>query len=159
MPLPKGCSVFLLEVFAGAAMLSYVVAMAGYPIATPVDILLDGSNLLDPKFRQILEREIEEKDPYLITFAPVCGPWSAWSKVNCSKSEATAELIYNQRDAWYPALKWITNLIKKRLSRGRKVLTENPWTSELWNTLCFDKIIQQAPVDAETLEPLGIGEG
>lgn len=154
MPLPKGRSVFLMEVFAGAAMLSYVVARAGYPIATPVDILLDGSNLLDPKFRQSLEREIEEKDPYLITFAPVCGPWSAWSKVNCSKSEATAELIYNQRDAWYPALKWITNVIKKRISRGRKVLTENPWTSELWNTLCFDKIIQQAPVDAETLEPL-----
>ena len=153
-PLPKGCSVFLMEVFAGAAVLSHVVAMAGYPIATPVDILSDGSNLLDPKFRQSLEREIDEKDPYLVTFAPVCGPWSAWSKINCSKSEATAKMIYEQRDAWHPTLKWITSMIQKRLSKGRKVLTENPWTSELWSTLCFDKLIQRSPTDAEPLEPL-----
>lgn len=51
-PLPKGCQTFLMEVFAGAALLSHVVAMAGYPISTPVDLALDGSNLLDPQFRK-----------------------------------------------------------------------------------------------------------
>ncbi len=153
-PLPKGCQVFLMEVFAGAALLSHVVAMAGYPISTPVDLALDGSNLLDPQFRKKLEAEIDAKDPYAITFAPVCGPWGPWSRLNMSKSESTAQLILDQRDQWYPTLKWMTQLIKKRLQRGRKVLVENPWSSELWSVLCFDKLIQESPQDAETLEPL-----
>ncbi len=151
-PLPKGCQVFLMEVFAGAALLSHVVAMAGYQIATPVDLALDGANLLDPNFRKKLDFEIEAKDPYVITFAPVCGPWGPWSRLNMSKSEKTAQLILDQRDKWYPTLKWMTQLIKKRLQRGRKVLVENPWSSELWSVLCFDKLIQESPQDAETLE-------
>ncbi len=35
----------------------------------------------------------------------------------------------------------------------KKVLVENPWSSELWST-CLDKLIQESPQDAETLEPL-----
>lgn len=78
-PLPKGCKVFLLEVFAGAAVLSSVVAASGYPIGTPIDIRLDGTNLQDATFRAQIEHEILEKDPYVITFSPVFGVHGAMS--------------------------------------------------------------------------------
>ena len=38
-------------------------------------------------------------------------------------------------------------------------LVENPWPSELWNTLCMDKLICEAPMDAETGEPLELVRG
>ena len=81
-PLPKGCKVFLMEVFAGAAVLTSMALNMQLPVATPVDLNLDGSNLLDAKVRNQLDEEIDRLDPYLLTFAPVCSPWGSWSRLN-----------------------------------------------------------------------------
>ena len=149
-PLPRGCRTFLLEIFAGAALLTSVASGMGYPVSTPVDIVLDETNILDPRVRQKLDEEIERDDPYIITFAPICGPWSSWQRLNCSRSPETAAKVLEERDLWYPTLKWVCKVIKSRLQKGRKVLVENPWFSELWSVLCFDKLIQESPLDAET---------
>ena len=74
-----------------------------------------------------IEQEIERQDPYCLTFAPVCGPWGSWSRLNMAKSTETMMHILGQRDTWYPCLQWIRKIIKARLTRGRKVLLENPW--------------------------------
>ena len=153
-PLPKGCKVFLMEIFAGAAVLTSMALQMNLSAAPPVDIELDGSDLLKSAVRMKIEQEIDDLDPYCLTFAPVCGPWGAWSRLNMAKNYDTRMNILDQRDAWYPCLQWIKKIIKKRLSRGRKVLMENPWGSDLWNTLCIDKLIQEAPVDGESGEPL-----
>ena len=58
-----------------------------------------------------------------------------------SKSEVTKDKILSEREAWYPMLKWMSNIIKERIRRGRKVLVENPWTSELWDSLCMRRLI------------------
>ena len=150
LPLPRGCRVFLLEICAGAAMLSSMAVGMGYSVSQPVDIKLDGSDLLNPDVRREIDRCIDEFDPYLITLAPICGPWSPWSHVNMSKSETTADFIQEQRDAWYPTLKWMSQLVRRRVAKGRKVLLENPWTSCLWSTLCFDKLIGAELRDAES---------
>ena len=49
--LPRGCKVFLMEVFAGAAVLSSIAASMSLDIAAPVDLMLDGSDLLKPAVR------------------------------------------------------------------------------------------------------------
>ena len=153
-PLPKGCRVFLMEIFAGAAVLTSMALQMNLSTAAPVDIDLDGSDLLKSSVRMEIEQEIDRQDPYCLTFAPVCGPWGAWSRLNMAKNIDTRMSILDQRDAWYPCLQWMRKIIKSRLSRGRKVLVENPWGSDLWNTLCIDKLIQEAPVDGESGEPL-----
>lgn len=127
------------------------------PVATPVDLNLDGTNLLDPKVRNQLDEEIDRLDPYLLTFAPVCSPWGSWSRL--AKNEETAINIMAERDAWYPCLCWIRRTIKRRLARGRKVLLENPWGSEIWSTLCLRKLIEEAPADAESGELLEVVRG
>eukprot|EP00435_Cladocopium_sp_Y103_P028489 s298_g7.t1 len=158
-PLPRGCKVFLMEIFAGAAVLSSMAMSMGLPIAAPVDIQLDGTDLLDPKVRREIEAHIEDQDPYCVTFAPVCGPWGSWSKFNMARSEVTKEAILQQRDAWYPCLKWIERMVRKRMARGRKFIVENPWPSDLWNTLCMDKLVMEGPCDAESHEPLELVRG
>ena len=149
-PLPRGCRTFLMEIFAGAAFLSSMASGMGFEVSAPVDIVLDESNLLDPKVRHQLEAEIIKDDPYILTFAPICGPWSQWQKLNCSRSPQTAEKLLDERDLWYPTLKWICKIIKGRLRKGRKVLVENPCHSQLWETLCFDKLLQEELYDEET---------
>ena len=143
-PLPRGCKVFLMEIFAGAAVLTSMALSHGLSVAAPIDILLDGTDLLKESVRKEIDRHIDEQDPYCLTFAPVCGPWSSWSRLNSAKNEQTAADIALQRDLWYPCLRWIRSVIQRRLKRGRKVLVENPWGSELWSTLCMDKLIQEA---------------
>ncbi len=65
----------------------------------------------------------------------------------------------DEKDAWYPCLCWIRKMARKRLARGRKILVENPWGSELWSTLCFRKLIEEAPADAESGELLEVVRG
>ena len=157
--LPRGCKTFLLEIFAGAAMLTSMALDLGYAVSTPVDLVLDGSNMLNPETRKKLDLEIERDDPYIITLAPICGPWGPWSRLNMSKSVSTAEKIQAEREQWYPAIRWISQLIRRRLAKGRKVLMENPWPSEIWSTLPMDKLISEQPCDQETGEPLQLIRG
>jgi hypothetical protein len=158
-PLPRGCKVFLMEIFAGAAVLTSMAMTMGLPVAAPIDIKLDGTAFLDPKVRNEIEAHIDAQDPYCVTFAPVCGPWGSWSCLNMQRRESTGDAILAQRDAWYPCLKWIEKMVRKWMARGRKFVVENPWPSELWSTLCMDKLICEAPHDAESHGPLELVRG
>ena len=101
--LPRGCKSFLMEILAGAATLSCLAVGMGLSISQPIDIIYDDRfNLLKPANREALEKMIEEEDPYLLTIAPLCGPWSSWQYVNMSKSEETRDKINQQRREWYP---------------------------------------------------------
>lgn len=57
--LPRGCGAFLMEVFAGAAVLTSMAASLNLPVSAPVDIQLDGSDLLKPSVRLAIEKEID----------------------------------------------------------------------------------------------------
>jgi len=103
--LPKGCKTVTMEIFAGAATLSYLAVQYGLAVSTPVDALYGRNHdLLDPQVRKEIPRNIEEDDPYLLVLAPVCGPWSNWQNVNMSKSEETYEKIMMERKKWYPVI-------------------------------------------------------
>ena len=63
-----------------------------------------------------------------------------------------------ERAEWYPALKWMYQA-KTQAWEIRKVLLENLWTSELWETLCVRKLIVGGIHDNETLELLELVRG
>ena len=157
--LPRGCGTFLMEIFAGAAVLTAMAASLQLPVSAPVDIKLDGSDLLDPKVRANLDKEIEATDPYVITFSPKCAPWCAWTNLNMSKSLETSQKIEAEREDWYPCLQWIRKLVKRRLAQGRKVLIENPWTSYIWDTFSMRRLMSEELYDHETNERLELIRG
>ena len=153
--LPRGCKSFLMEIFAGAATLSCLAVGMGLSISQPIDIIYDDRfNLLKPANREALEKMIEEEDPYLLTIAPICGPWSSWQYVNMSKSEETRDKINEQRREWYPVLQWIAKIARSRLKKGREVLLENPWPSLIWKLRCIEDLILEPVYNAITDEPL-----
>eukprot|EP00435_Cladocopium_sp_Y103_P066563 s466_g28.t2 len=153
--LPRGCKSFLMEIFAGAATLSCLAVNMGLSISPPIDVIYDDRyDLLKKANRDHLERLIEEEDPFLLTLAPICGPWSSWQHVNMSKDEMTREKILQQRKDWYPVMQWMAKIIRSRLAKGREVLAENPWPSMIWRLRCLEDLITEPVYNAITDEPL-----
>ncbi|CAL1150025.1 unnamed protein product [Cladocopium goreaui] len=118
----RGCGVALLELFSGAATLTMMVASLGLPVAEPIDVLDNPAfDLLRPEGRRLVEQRIEQEDPMLLSMAPKCAPWSPLQNINEAKSDITAEKLEEERRQWYPVIKWLTELAKKRLQQGREV--------------------------------------
>ena len=155
--LPRGCKTFLMEIFAGAATLSCLAAQMGLDISRPVDInYYPEYDLLKKENRDKISRQIEKDDPFLITLAPVCGPWSMWQNYNMSRGGETEAKILQQRKEWYPVVRWMMELIQGRLEKGREVLMENPWGSLMWSLKCVERFLSTNPVNVYTGEPLEV---
>ena len=150
--MPRGCRTLLLEIFAGAAILSHMASEMGYPVSQPVDILYDGTDLRKKEHRDTIDQQIEKDDPYLISMSPLCGPWCQWQELNMSKSEETANKIMEQRKEWYPVVKWISQVIRSRVAKGRQVLLEQPWLSKMWDSLALLRVLQDHITDPMTGE-------
>ena len=154
--LPKGCKTLLMEIFAGCAMLTSLAHYTfGYPVSEPVDINYDPKFDLTTKAgRDYVDHMIEEDDPYLISFAPVCSPWSPWQRINASRSEYDAWKIAEERKRWLPVVAWIKKTVKERLRRGRHAFIENPWGSAIWQTMSMRDLLEEnPPSEGRTMEP------
>ena len=151
----RGCKTFLMELFAGAATLTWMAASWGFPVSEPVDILYNPEfDLLKPENRLKMERRIEFEDPFLLSVAPLCGPWSPMQRINLVRGGDTAQKIMEDRKAWYPVVKWLTKVIRDRLERGREVLMENPYEGLMWNLKCVDDLMSESPYNKLTGEYL-----
>ena len=151
--LPRGSRSFVFEIFAGAATLTCMAAAAGWPVSSPIDLEQGPHHdLMQKANRERISRQIEEDDPYLLSFAPVCGPWSQWQHLNLTRGDATFVKILEQRKQWYPVLRWMCEEIRKRLSKGREVLVENPWASMLWELRCMEDLNDSNALTGEPLE-------
>ena len=112
--LPRRCKTFLTEVFAGAATLSALAGGMGLSFSLPISVIYDDrNNVLKKSNRDALEKLIDTEDPFLLTLAPICGPYLA-----ASSSASSGIQFCNGWQGSY-----------SRLARGRKVLVENPWPS------------------------------
>ncbi|CAE7561028.1 RE2 [Symbiodinium necroappetens] len=149
--LPRGCKTFLLEVFAGAAMLTQMALHEwSMPVTPPVD-LNTGYDLLTKQGRDEVDRIIARDDPFAITFAPVCTPWTSWTNI---ATGTTRSKIMAERKKWQPALAWMYDVAKDRLSKGRHVVIENPWNSAMWDCVQSQRFFRANPRDEATLEPM-----
>eukprot|EP00913_Durusdinium_trenchii_P018068 g16978.t1 len=76
--LPHGCRCFILELFAGAAMVTALASSWGLPVGKPIDVTFDASHdLLKSANRTAAQAYIEEMDPFVVVAGPKCGPWPA----------------------------------------------------------------------------------
>ncbi|CAE7536321.1 RE2 [Symbiodinium microadriaticum] len=149
--LPRGCKTFLLEVFAGAAMLTQMALHEwAMPVTPPVD-LNTGYDLLTKQGRDEVDRIIARDDPFAITFAPVCTPWTSWTNI---ATGPTRTKIMAERKKWQPALAWMYDVAKDRLAKGRHVVIENPWNSAMWDCVQSQRFFKANPRDEATLEPM-----
>ena len=124
--LPRGCRTFLLEIFASAAILTQVAYQDwGLPVSNPVD-LNTGFDLLSQRkddrpstasstrpLRHLLcscLHTVDFVDEPLLT-------GEARNKVTMTRKK------------WQPVIKWMYEIVERRLHKGRHVLVENPWNS------------------------------
>eukprot|EP00435_Cladocopium_sp_Y103_P052575 s19_g16.t1 len=151
--LSRGCGTFLMELFAGAATLTWMAASWTLPVSEPIDCLYN-YDLLKPAHRAEVEKRIQIEDPFLVSLAPICGPWSTMQWINLARGGETEAKILEDRKKWYPVIQWLAGLIKDRLSKGREVLLESPFYGLLWKLKCMDDLMADCPVNAVTGEPL-----
>eukprot|EP00435_Cladocopium_sp_Y103_P048460 s7_g14.t1 len=130
----------LLELFAGCAVLTTVFQAAGHQCCTPLDIN-SGWNVFDSGHRRYVEEMIDKENPYLVTIAFPCGPWSPWQRLNMANDEVTWEKVSESRRQWLQIFKWIRKIAKKQQEKGGKTLLENPWPSEAWTTPEMEQVL------------------
>ena len=151
----EGLQTFPMELFAGAATLSYMAVHIGFALSAPIDIIYDSRyNLLKKANRDKIDQMIEQDDPFLLSMSPVCGPWSSWQNVKMSKSEELYEKIMADRKNWYPVLKWLAGVIRKRIQKGREIVLENPWPSLLWKLRFMEDLYTEPLIHPVTGEPV-----
>ena len=151
--LPRGCRTFLLELVAGAAVLTHMASCDyGLPVSDPVDVRLGpGLDLLTRDGRDAVDRIIERDDPYAITCSPVCATWSTWTNMLAGDSW---EKCLEERRRWTPVIEWLQSTARKRLAKGRQFLFEHPWGSAIWRLPMSRRLLEQPPHDVFTMEPL-----
>ena len=151
--LPRGCRHFLLELFSGVAALTMMAGRFGIPFSNPVDLQDPNGNLEDSDVRDRLWARIEAEDPYFLVVAPNGLPWSLPpTRRNKEQQEA--------RRRWYPVARWLADLFKSRLAKGRQVALESSWGSPLWEMKCFRETYgAEDVVTNEVLEVIPYDQG
>eukprot|EP00435_Cladocopium_sp_Y103_P032430 s1165_g8.t1 len=130
----------LLELFAGCAVLTSVFQASGHLCCASLDIN-SGWNVFDAGHRRYVEELIDKENPYLVTIAFPCGPWSPWQRLNMANDEATWERVSESRRQWLQIFKWIRKIAKKQQEKGGKTMLENPWPSEAWITSEMEQVL------------------
>ena len=128
-----GCKTLIMEVFAGAFILTSLALGLHWPCSQPVDVLIDGIDLTTEKGRKIVDQRIEEDDPFCIIFPFPCGPWNSLTEFNASRFQHVRERVDKTRLEHIPMLKWMVRTAKERVRRGRIALLENPATSRAYS--------------------------
>ena len=140
--LPSGCRCFILELFAGAAILTTMAAAWGLPVGRPIDVCYDpGHDLLKSSNRQVIGDYIDYMDPFILVAGPKCGLWSLWQNINASKSQELENYVMEERQRWYPVFRWLIDVFKSRLRKGRRIMMEHPWTSAAWSIKCLEDFL------------------
>ena len=81
---------------------------------------------------------------------PMPSPWPQC--VRCGLRER----LYEQRRKWQPVIKWMCQVIRRRLEKGRQFLFEQPWQSEMWKTRDMLKLLEDMLHDSMTGEPVEV---
>ena len=127
-----GCSTLIMEIFAGAMILTALATSSGWPCSEPIDVLHDGLDLTKPSARKVIDARIEAEDPFCIIFPFPCGPWNSLTEFNAARHPDFRERMLIARDEHLPMLKWMAQKARERTRRGRVALLENPSTSRAY---------------------------
>ena len=139
-----------LEMFSGSAKLSQSTAMQGLRIGAPLD-LRTGYDLLAAKGRRKAMEVIERHQPKIIHRAPVCGPWSQMQNINDPSD------TFQKRKKYLPMVEFCAGVALYQIEHGRYFIIENPATSKIWLTKCFQSLLMKHAVTYGTLDMCAFG--
>ena len=148
-PVTKG-KIDFLEMFSGSAKLSQVASMQGLRVGAPID-LRTGYDLLTADGRRKAMEVIEQQQPKIIHLAPVCGPWSQMQNIN-----DPAEVAMKRRK-YLPMVEFCAKVALYQIEHGRFFIIENPATSKIWFTKCFQRLLMKHAVTYGTLDMCAFG--
>jgi len=131
-PLPRVCKTLLMEVFAGAFLVSTVATQFGHVMSQPTDMEHDGANLTMKSCRDELDGRSRGTTQFALWFEFPCQPWGSSSGLNISRGGETAERIWAARWSYLDMLRWMSKKVRERLNEGRVVILENPLTSRVY---------------------------
>ena len=94
--------------------------------------------------RRRLFMSLVMKRPRNLWYSPTCGPWSAWSVLNESKSIAMFDKVYQQRLQHLGQLALGLVLYRHQLGSGRHMHWEQPSKSLMFRSHLLSEILQQA---------------
>ena len=138
-------------------MVTALASSWGLPVGKPIDVTFDASHdLLKSANRTMAQNYIEEMDPFVLVAGPKCGPWSAWQPLNASKGPEYEAHIMDERIAWYPVFRWLIDVFKARLRKGRHILMEHPWTSAIWEIKCLNDFLNSHFFHEPSSEPVEV---
>ena len=102
-----GCKTLMLELFAGAAILTRLALSAGWPCSPALDVLSDGLDLTVPSSRAMVDGLIEQDDPFVLILPFPCGPWNSLTEWNMSRYDHIKQRVEQTREEHKPMLEWI----------------------------------------------------
>ena len=139
-----------LEMFSGSAKLSQCASMQGLRVGAPID-LRTGYDLLTAEGRRKGMEVIERQQPKIIHMAPVCGPWSQLQNINGPAD------TYQTRERYLPMVECCARAALFQIEHGRYFIIDNPATSKIWFTKCFQRLLTKHAVTYRTLEMCAFG--
>ena len=140
----------ILELFAGSARLSQVAAMNGLRVGQPID-LRTGLDILTSDGRKRTMDIIEKQKPKVIFMAPHCAPWSQMTNIH---DRAARD---QRRQKFLPMLEFCCRVAIFQIEHEGQFIIENPASSALWYTRCFERLLSQRDVTYGTLDMCSFG--
>lgn len=98
------------------------------------------TDLMTCEGRAVLFQDLLEHEPMHVWFAPECGPWSAWSNLNQSKSIESWLNIQNQRWENIDQLALGVVLLRHQRSRANHLHWEQPSRSHMFQTPILQEV-------------------
>ena len=117
----------------------------GYPTSEPIDVIYDPIfDLTTPAGRAAADERIARDDPYLLTFAPVCGPWSPWQNMNMTQVRRypTQDHGRSARNGSLSSSGCVV-MHDHDFKEGDKFSLRIPAPSAIWDTNDMDKLLNQ----------------
>lgn len=94
---------------------------------------------------------IERLNPKVVFMAPVCGPWSQMQNIN---DPATVQA---KREKYFPMVEFCAKIAAYQLQKGGYFLIQNPASSRIWFTKCFQALLRKYSVTWGTLDMCAYG--
>ena len=98
------------------------------------------TDLMTAEGRAVLFQDLLERDPEHVWFSPECGPWSAWSNLNQSKSLHCWTNIQNKRWDNLEQLALGVLLLRHQRARGKHFHWEQPSRSHMFQTPILQEV-------------------
>ena len=98
------------------------------------------TDLMTSEGRQVLFHDLFEHQPEHLWYSPECGPWSAWSNYNQSKSIESWWDVHQKRLQNMPQLALGIVLLRHQRSQGKHFHWEQPSRSNMFRTPVLQEV-------------------